>query len=65
MSKGTEGERWTERGNEWSERRTRLVVVHNLVQLESHGANLIHLIRVLDIVANLVVEDACGLDDPV
>jgi hypothetical protein len=43
-------------------RQTRLVVVNNLVQLEAHSADLVELVRILDIVADLVIEDTRGLD---
>jgi hypothetical protein len=48
-----------------TDRRTGLVIVHNLVQLEAHGANLVDLVRVLDIVTYLVIEDTRGLNYPV
>jgi hypothetical protein len=41
------------------------MVVHHFMQLEAHGADLVDLVCVFDVVADLVVEDACGLDDPV
>lgn len=41
------------------------MVVHDLVQFEAHGADLVELVRILDVVADLVVENTRGLDDPV
>jgi hypothetical protein len=47
------------------DRRTGLVIVNDLVQLEAHGTDLVNLIRVLDIVAYLVIEDTGRLNYPV
>lgn len=41
------------------------MIVHDLVQLKAHGADLVDLISVFDVVTNLVIKDACGLDYPV
>lgn len=45
-------------------RLTCLVVVNLLVQRESGVANLVNLVDVLNIVANLVVDDSRGIDEP-
>ena len=40
------------------------MVVHHLVKLKTHGADVVELVRILDMVTNLVVEDTCRLDYP-
>lgn len=44
---------------------TSLVVVYALVQAEPHVAQLIKLIRVFDVVTNLIVDDSSGCKEPI
>lgn len=44
---------------------TSFMIVHNLMQFKPHRANIIDLICVFDIIANLVVKDASGLNDAI
>lgn len=42
---------------------TRLVIVYALVETESRVTKFVELVRIFDVVANLVVDDPCGVDE--
>jgi hypothetical protein len=43
--------------------RTRFMVISKLMEFAASLTDLIDVIRVLDVVTDLVIKDACGIDD--
>lgn len=39
------------------------MVIDELVEFTSSITNLVDMIRVLDVVTDLIIKDACGIDD--